>query len=111
MSTTTATTPLSARAQAALAHLLAGAYFSERLETDKWTRRSQFHTRLRDAKGAVIPGYGYATRLELEKARLLRPADCWRFSDHESRMKHKDTPKSPDEIAAELEHEVNRNYL
>lgn len=111
MSTTTATTPLSARAQAALGHLLAGAYFSERLETNKWTRRTQFHTRLRNAQGEVIPGYGNATRLELEKARLLRHADCWRFSDHESRMKHRDTPKSQDEIDAELEHERNRDYL
>jgi len=55
---------LSPRAQKALAMLEAGAQFREMLETNSYTGRTQFKTRLVNG-GKVISGFGFSTFEEL----------------------------------------------
>lgn len=62
---------LSARATHALEVLRAGGKFRKALETDRFTRREQFQTRLLEAGGHVVSGIGFATRVELEAAGLI----------------------------------------
>lgn len=66
------TAKLSARAQRALTVLEGGGKFRKALETDPYTRREQFETRLLDSGGKRISGIGFATKAELEKASLIR---------------------------------------
>ncbi len=66
---------LSKRALKAQAVLKAGGYFRNQLERT-YHGGEQFTTRLRDHLGQVVPGYGFKTHLELEKAGVLRTRDC-----------------------------------
>lgn len=71
---------LSKKAQAVLVLMQAGAYWRHALEKDDYTGREQFKTRLRDANGYVIKGYGFQTRQEMMDAYLLVRRDCPRSS-------------------------------
>lgn len=65
-------TKLTHRAKQAVEVLLAGGKFRKALETDRYTRREQFITRLYDAAGQVIRGVGVKTKMELEELGLIR---------------------------------------
>lgn len=62
---------LSGRAERALEILNAGGRFRYALER-KFHGRDQFHMRLLNAHGDVVSGIGFATKIELEKAGLLK---------------------------------------
>lgn len=70
---------LSARAEKALEVLKAGGYFREALER-AFRGGEKFVVRLRAKNGAVVPGFGYACRAELEKAGLIEWRECARSS-------------------------------
>jgi len=61
--------PLTPRAQKALTILEAGGQFCQRLETDSYTGRAQFKTRLH-SNGLIVKGFGDSTMSEL--ASMLR---------------------------------------
>lgn len=62
---------LSTRAERALAILENGGRFKKSLETDRFTGRSQFKTRLLNASGKIEKGYGLATKEELGSRLVL----------------------------------------
>ena len=51
-----------------------GGYFRKALETDSYTHREMFHTRLRDASGHVVRGIGFQTFVKLESK--LQSREC-----------------------------------
>ena len=61
-------TKLSTKAQKVLGFLARGGYFSHKLETNSYTRRDQFQTRLYSADGYVLKGYGFVVCEELKDA-------------------------------------------
>ena len=67
---------LSARARRALAVLRAGGFFRHALETNSYTRREQFQTRLYGSDRKIVRGVGIKTRFELEDAGLLTTRPC-----------------------------------
>jgi hypothetical protein len=66
---------LSGRAERAVEVLKAGGYFREALETH-WNGGEKFRTRLRTASGAVVKGFGFAVKAELESAGMLVSREC-----------------------------------
>ena len=52
--------------------LKTGGYFRHALETDRYTHREQFQTRLRNSHHQVIKGVGFATQTKFETLGLLR---------------------------------------
>src|SRR5262245_15033126 len=66
---------LSNRGKQALDILRNGGYFRNQLESG-WQGREQFKTRLRNAKGQVVPGLGFATLEELKGFGYIRQRDC-----------------------------------
>lgn len=73
--TTKTTAAISKRAQRALEVLRAGGYFRKQLER-AYQGGEQFKTRLRDASGNTIAGFGFQTQYELEQAGMLVRRDC-----------------------------------
>lgn len=67
---------LTKRAEMAMFILTDGGYFRRALETDSYTRREQFKTRLYTCGRQVVKNIGYQTYAELEAAGLLRRRDC-----------------------------------
>lgn len=66
---------MKAKAQKALAILEAGGYWRKQLET-QWRGGEKFVTRLRDASGRVVPGFGIKTFFEHEHANILTSKEC-----------------------------------
>jgi len=91
--------PLSARAKKAVAVLKAGGYFSYRLETDSYTRREQFQTRLIDNTGAIVKGFGFKVHQELLNLGRLRTVATYKTSRWEERTTHQDVALVADEAA------------
>ena len=67
---------LSARAEKAWSILEDGGYFRHALETNSYTRREQFKTRLYDKNKHLVSNIGIKTRFELEGAGLLKTRPC-----------------------------------
>ena len=69
-------TKLSKRANDAIEIMKQGGYFRKALETNRYTMREQFETRLYDANRNRIRGIGIKTKFELEDAGMLKRRDC-----------------------------------
>lgn len=73
---------LSARAEKAWSILEEGGYFRHALETNSYTGREQFRTRLYNKDRRLVKNIGIKTRFELEDAGLLKiretpPSSTW----------------------------------
>lgn len=62
---------ISTRTQKALKVLEEGGFFRNALETNSYTRREQFQTRLYNKDRKVVKGFGFKAHLELEQAGML----------------------------------------
>ena len=67
---------LTARAEKAWKVLEQGGYFRHALETNSYTGREQFRTRLFNKDRRAVRGIGIQTRFELEDAGLLKQRNC-----------------------------------
>jgi hypothetical protein len=66
---------MKAKATKALDILKAGGYWRKQLET-QWRGGEKFVTRLRDANGRIVPGFGIKTFFEHQDAGVIQSRDC-----------------------------------
>lgn len=101
---------LTGRARRAAEIIRAGGVFSEQLERN-WKGVQQFRTRLLDASGVVVPGFGFRARHTCERAGILRRVSTWRTSAWETRLGWRLADRSEEEIRIDRAHDMERDYV
>jgi len=100
---------LRGRALRAAEIVRAGGYFEERLERN-YHGVSQFRTRLYNADGVCVAGFGYAAARDCSKAGILRNRAMWRTSVWASRQVWATAPACADEIAVDAHRDAERDW-
>jgi len=100
---------LTGRALRAAEIVRAGGYFETKLERN-YHGRDQFRTRLYDASGACVAGFGFAAHNACKAAGILRGRSMWRTSAWGSRDVWYAAPACADELSVNAHRDAERDW-